>query len=205
MIQILSNCLHLKKILLMQLQLNFTFEKKTATPSALQFNRIRGGLPLQKTFTIYINKLLTNTNITNPSNSFDDQTFGLNTFSTTVAAFSRYPLALLNFVDFYPLSSSNITPSQANTKFLYFCKSVPLAIPTIYCPLYRFICQLTLIIFWSYCESNEPFFCNHKKLFFTFCCNEEIIKKVSLDRCKRDFFSGRIISRSFGLLFFSQK
>ena len=83
----------------MQLQLNFTFERKLQRQvlcSLIEFEEDY----LYKNFTIYINKLLTNTNITNPSNSFDDQTFGLNTFSTTVAAFSRYPLALLNLLIF---------------------------------------------------------------------------------------------------------
>ena len=82
----------------------------------MQFNRNQSEKPLYNPFTDNKNKLQNNSTITIQSNKSNDDTFVLNTVTTTILALSRPPSALPNFVDTCSLSSNNNISFHINTK-----------------------------------------------------------------------------------------
>ena len=92
----------------------FHFQNTANLPFS-QFRRTQRNIPIYNPFADFINQIQNNQAVAYQPIRSNDQTFMLNTKTTTVPTLSRPPLAPLNIADTYSLSTTNNNPFETNT------------------------------------------------------------------------------------------
>ena len=87
----------------------------TAISLFSQPNRTQRSIPMYNSYSDYIYRTQNNQIVTNQSHRSNDQTFLVNTITTTVLTLSKPQLAMMRIADTYSLSSTNNIPFQTKT------------------------------------------------------------------------------------------
>ena len=134
--------------------------QNAAKVSFLHIIRTNRWLPMYNLFIDYINLIQFNPIVTNQPSRPSDQTFMLNTITTSAPALSKRHLSRPNIADTYSMSSSN-NIALKRYKFISFWKFISNIKSTNYYSDHRSLCELISIIFCLHCETHKPSACEN--------------------------------------------